>query len=130
MKRIAAVLIVLLMPFAAAAQNMMGMDQADMQKYMQMMQDMQACMEKVDQAELDALEKRSEEFNAEIDALCAQGKRDEAQKKALAFGREMADNATVQQIRQCTEKFVDMMPREERSFMKDFDAAERHICDE
>jgi predicted lipoprotein len=130
MKRIVAVLTVLLMPFAAAAQNMMGMDQADMQKYMQMMQEMQACMEKVDQTKLDALEKRSEEFNAEIDALCAQGKRDEAQKKAIAFSREMADNATVQQIRQCTEKFVDMMPQEERSFMEDFDAAERHICDE
>ncbi|HHO48511.1 MAG TPA: hypothetical protein ENN06_08690 [Desulfobacteraceae bacterium] len=130
MKSIVVALALLLMPLAAAAQPMMGMDQAEMQKFMQVMQEMQACMEKVDQAELEALEKRSEEFNAEIDALCAQGKRDEAQKKAVAFSREMADNATVQQIRQCTEKFVDMMPKEEMSFMKDFDAAERHICDE
>lgn len=130
MKRIVAVLTVLLLPFAAAAQNMMGMDQAEMQKYMQMMQEMQACMEKVDQTELDALEKRSEEFNAEIDALCAQGKRDQAQAKAIAFSKEMADNPAVQQMKKCTEKFVDMMPKEERSFMEDFDATERHICDE
>lgn len=130
MKIIVAVLIVLLMPFAAAAQNMTGMDQADMQKFMQMMQEMQACMEKVDQAEMDALEKRSEEFNAEIEVLCARGKRDAAQKKAMAFGREMSANPVVQQIRKCTEKFADVLPKGEMPFMEDFDYTERHVCDE
>jgi len=131
MKIIGAILFVLLLPFALAAQNPGAMDQADMQQFMQLMQEMQACMEKVDQAELEALEQRSEAMEAEIDALCAQGKRDQAQEKAIAFSKEMADNPAVQQIKKCGEKFVDMMPKEEKSsFMQDFDYTTRHICDE
>jgi len=130
MKSIIVALALLLMPLAVAAQPMMGMDQEDMQKFMQAMQEMQACMEKVDQAELEALEKRGEEFDAEIRALCAQGKRDEAQKKAVAYGKEMADNPVVQQIRSCTEKFADILPKEEQPFLDDFDFSDRHICDE
>ena len=53
------------------AQNPMGMNEADMQKMMQQMQEAQACMEKIDQSQLDALEKKAKQFEAEMKSLCA-----------------------------------------------------------
>ena len=78
MKKLAITLLCLT-PIISFAQNPMGMSEADMQKMMQQMQEAQACMEKIDQAELDVLEKKAEKFEAEMKSLCASGKRDAAQ---------------------------------------------------
>ena len=65
------------------AQNPMSMNEADMQKMMQQMQEAQACMEKIDQSQLDALEKKAKQFEAEMKSLCASGKRAAAQDRAM-----------------------------------------------
>jgi len=128
--KIAVLLAMALLPTLAIAQAPGMMGRAEVENYMQVMQEMQACMEKVDRAEMAAFEKRSEEFDAEIDRLCAEGKRDEAQKKAMAYGKELADNPAVQQMKKCSEKAVSMMPKGEQSFMEDFDFTSHHVCDE
>ena len=56
-----------LLPAVVLAQNPYGqypmcMDQADMQGMMQQMQKAKACMEKIDQSELQALETRAKKF--------------------------------------------------------------------
>jgi len=120
-----AIVLLLLLPTVAMAQNYQGMSEADMQK---MMQEMQACMQNVDQNKLKALEQRSNQFEAEMKSMCASGKRDEAQAKAIAFSMEIRNDPTIQALRKCGEIMKGMMPM--MPFMKqDKDFSKHHICD-
>jgi len=119
-------MILLLMPIVSIAQNFQGMSEADMQK---MMQEMQSCMQNVDQNELNALEQRSNQFEAKMKSLCASGKRDEAQARAITFGTEIMNDPTITALRKCGEIMQGMMPM--MPFMKqDKDFSNHHVCDE
>lgn len=116
--------LLLLMPAVVIAQIYPGMNEEDMQKILEM----QSCMEKVDQAEFKLLEQRQNRFDAEMKSLCGSGKRDEAQKKALLFEKEMMTNPTIQAIKKCSEIAKEMMP--EMSFMSQDDkSSNEHVCD-
>jgi hypothetical protein len=118
----------LLIPVVSLAQNYQGMNEADMQKMMQQMEKMQSCMEKVDTDRLKALEQKSRQMETEIKSLCANGKRDEAQKKALSFGKEISNDRTMKTIQKCGEMMKDVMP--EITFKGlDKESMDRHICD-
>ena len=118
----------LLTPVVCLAQNYQGMNEEDMQKMMQQMEKMQSCMEKVDTDRLKALEQKSRQMETEIKSLCDSGKRDEAQKKALSFGKEIANDRTMKTIQKCGEMMKDIMP--EITFKGlDKDSMDRHICD-
>jgi hypothetical protein len=126
--KMSTVILLLLMPMVAGAQNYQGMNEADMQKMMEQMQKMQSCMENVDQEQLKALEQRSYQYEAELKSLCASGKRDEAQKKAMLFGKEIAKDPAMKAMSKCREmaKGVNLkMP-----FMaQEEDASNKHVCD-
>ncbi len=135
MKKLAITLLCL-MPIISFAQNPMGMNQEDMQKMMQQVQEAQACMEKIDRSELEALEKKSKRYEAEMKSLCASGKRDEAQKKAMLYMKEIINSSAVKEVRQCGEKMKGMMQGMAQSmpFMnnekdKDMDYSNKHVCD-
>jgi dsDNA-specific endonuclease/ATPase MutS2 len=118
--------------FVPAVQSQ-GVSEADMQDMMQMMQKMQECMAKVDQSALEGLEKRSEELEAEIKSLCEQGKKKKAQKKAIAFGKEMMDNPALKQMRKCSEITKGLLPEgsaPQPSFEDEFDFSNQDICDD
>ena len=122
--KISTVILLLLMPMAAVAQNYQGMNKADMQK----IQKMQSCIENVDQEQLKAIEQRQYEFDAEVKSLCDSGKRDEAQKKAVLYAKEMTKNPAIQALSKCGEIAKGMMP--EMSFMsQDENAPDQHVCD-
>ncbi len=127
--KISASILLLLIPILAAAQNYQGMNKEDMQKVMQQMQEMQACMQNVDQDKLKALEQRSNRFGAEVKSLCASGKRDKAQQKAISFGKEMANDPSMQAMRKCGELSKGTMPK--MPFMdQDIDRSKHHVCDQ
>jgi len=115
-------------PLVASALDYQGMNEADMQKMMQQMEKMQSCMEDVDEKELKALEQRSRQMEAEIKSLCAGGKRDQAQNKAISFAKEIANDATMKTMRKCGEMMKDVMPKMSFSGLEK-DSASRHICD-
>ena len=122
--KIPPVILLLLMSTAAIAQNYPGMNEADMQK----LQKMQSCMNDVDQEQLKALEQRQNQFDAEVNALCDSGKRDDAQKMAVLFEKEMTKNPTVQAASKCSEIAKGMMP--EMPFMnQDENPSNQHVCD-
>lgn len=88
-------LLLLIIPFSISAQQPphmgmggQGMNQQDMQKMMAGMQKMQNCMLKIDKKEMQMMEKKSRAFSAEIQSLCAKGKRAEAEKKSQQFGKK------------------------------------------
>ena len=121
-----------LAPIVSFAQNPMGMNQADMQKMMQQMQKAQACMEKIDQAELDALEKKANQFEAEMKSLCASGKRDQAQEKAMVYMKEIVNSSAVKEAKRCGEMMQGAMQGmgQGMQFMSDDkDYTSQHVCD-
>jgi len=127
-----AITMMCLMPFTSFAQYPMGMSEGDTQKMMQQMQAAQACMEKIDQSELEALEKKADQFEAEMKSLCASGKRDEAQQKAMVYMKQVVNSPAVKQAKRCGEMMKDsmqgMMP--DAPFMnEDKDYTSQHVCD-
>lgn len=115
----------------ALAQGPQGMSQQDMQNMMQAAQQMASCMAQIDQSEIKALEKRSKEMEAEIDSLCKEGKRDEAQQKAMAFGREIKDSPAMQQMKKCGEMVKGMKSMMPSMGIKDMEEEykNKHVCD-
>ncbi len=121
-------IVLLLIPITTFAQNYQGMNEEDMQKMMQPMLMMQSCMEDIDKTDMKALEKRSNQFQAEVKSLCASGKRDEAQAKAISFGKEMMEEPAMQTMRKCGEMMEGMMPK--TPFMDQHeDDSDQHVCD-
>jgi len=131
MKKLAITLLYL-MPIASFAQYPMGMSEADTQKMMQHMQDAQACMEKIDQSELEALEKKGNQFEAEMKSLCASGKRDEAQAKTMVYMKEIVNSSAVKEAKRCGEMMQGamqgMMPNMPL-MNEDKDFNSQHVCD-
>ena len=72
---------------------------------------MQECMMNVDQEKLREIEQRSRKLDDELKILCAEGKRDEAQAKAMSFGMELAQDPTLLEMRKCGEMYQEMMPQ-------------------
>ena len=135
MKKLAIALLCL-MPITSFAQNPMGMNEADMQMMMKQMQEAQACMEKVDQSEFDVLEKKANQFEAEMKALCASGKRDEAQKKAMVYMKEIVNSSAVKEAKRCGEMMKGTMQGMMQGMMQNVplvnqgkDYASQHVCD-
>lgn len=110
------------------AEEMANMNGMNMQQMMVQMQKMQQCLQQVDEAELRQYEARINQLQPELKSLCQQGKRDEAQQKAIAFGKEIADSESIKIIKACTKNMQTngFMPA-----MPDFDdLKDRHVCDE
>lgn len=108
-----------------------GMSDADMQKMMQGMNAMQECMSKVDMTAMERIGEEGKRMEAEINALCKAGKRDEAQDKAMAFGMKIAKDPDMQAMGECSKKMQGMMPQMAQSPYADLaeDDANRHVCD-
>ena len=96
-------LCLLFLPASLYAQNQGQMNQGNMQDMMKVMQQVQECMAQIDQNELNELQVRAEKFKQEIDGLCGQGKRDDAQNKAMAFAKKMMADPSLQQMKKCGE---------------------------
>ena len=131
--KISVVILLLLLPMVAVAQNYQNMSEEDMQKMMQQMQKMQSCMENIDQAELEALDQRSSQMQKKVKSLCARGKRNEAQETAISFGKEMAKDSTMKSIKKCSEMISGemlegMMPKMPIMNLEK-DLSSRHVCD-
>jgi hypothetical protein len=120
---------IVLFPVASLAQNYPNINQGDMQQMMQQMQKMQACMENVDQTRLKTLEQQSHQFQKEMKFLCASGKRDAAQAKAIEFGREVATDPAMQTMRKCGEMMKGMMPKMPGMEETIRDYSSQHVCD-
>jgi hypothetical protein len=96
------------------------LDHSNMEMMMQKMQKMQVCMSKIDFNELSALEKESLQIQKKIEDMCAQGKREQADKTAKLFYDKVMQLPALIQIKACTK---DIIP--------EFDVQETtsHVCD-
>ena len=126
----------LLLPVTVLAQNYPGtggggMNQGDMTNMMQKAQQMQACMQGLDQSRLQQLEQQARQVETEVKALCSSGQRDDAQKEAGSFAREMLDNPDIQKIMKCGEHMRGMLPQMPYMNQADnTDPSGNHVCDQ
>jgi len=109
-----------------------GMSDADMQKMMQGMNAMQECMADVDQVALERFGREGEQMHAEVKALCAEGKRDAAQAKAMEYGMKVANDPAMKTMAECGKKMRDAMPQMQQTpgMPSEEELKNRHICDE
>ena len=129
-------MLALLLPVTALAQNYPGMgggsmSQADMQNMMQKAQEMQLCMQGVDQSKIQEVEQQAHKVEAEVKSLCNSGKRDEAQQQAMAFAQELMSNPDIQKIVECGKKMSGMLPK--LPYMDQADGSGDsvpHVCDQ
>ena len=121
--------LILLLPLTSFAQSYHSMDQAEIENLFQDIETKYgSCMENIDEEKMQEFEQRSQEFDNEVKALCAAGKRDEAEKKAAAFGKEIASDPMMQQIQKCNKMMESMLSKMDYN-LKDADIDDRHVCD-
>lgn len=116
----------------AYAENMSSMDNQGMQQMMKQMQKMQQCLQQVDENELRSYEAQINQLETELKALCQAGKRDEAQNKALEFGKQVEQSKAFKQIQKCTQEMQNnaFMPTFPTLKTDESGKAQGHICDE
>ena len=125
MKKI--IFLLLLLPLSSFAQT--GNLPAGLQNMMMQAQKAQSCMQGVDTSKLDGLEAEGNRMQAKVKSLCDSGQRDQAQKQAVIYSREMMARPEIKQIRKCGEMLRGMMPE------MPFDNLEeklknQHVCDD
>lgn len=113
--------LLLLLPMTVIALAVQAGGNVDMEQ----VQKMQECMSRIDQSRLEALSARAETMDKEIKALCAAGKRDQAQDRAMEYGREISSAPVMQQMKKCGEMARGMM--QQMPMMDDY--SDRHVCD-
>ena len=110
-----------------------GMSEEQMQQMMQQAEKMQQCYGNIDQSAFKQLEAKGKAMEAEIKALCAAGKRDEAMSTAMKYGMEMQNDPQLQQMRKCGEMMKDMMAGMPQPYIPNMpveDDKDSHICDD
>ena len=101
-----------------------GMTEEQMEQLMKNAEKMQACMAKMDQSAMQKLSDKGKKMQGELKSLCAAGKRDEAQSKAIKFGQEIATSKEMQEMKKCGEMAQQMMKQ-----MPAASPGSRHVCD-
>ena len=129
--KLSASILSLLLPVTAIAQNYPGMSGGDTQDMMLQMQKMQTCMQGVDQSRLQEFEQQANIIEAEVKSLCASGKRDDAQQKAIAFAQEVTGNPDIRKMTECGKMMNNVMPS--MPFVdqaNEMDKSAGHVCDQ
>lgn len=131
MKRLTTLTLLSLVALAAHARDPGGMSEADMQTMMQGMQEMQACMERIDQTALEQLSRDGEQMNKDIKTLCTEGRRDAAQARAMEYGRKIAKDPAMQAMAECGKKMQGVIPQMQQSMAAPTaeELENRHVCD-
>jgi len=119
----------LMIPCLVVHANPTGMSEAQMQQMMKQAEAMQACMTKVDQSQLKALEAKGNKMQSEIKALCAAGKRDKAMSTAMEYSMQMKNDPALKEMSKCGEMMQGMMPKPYSPIEEGPDGKPSHVCD-
>lgn len=102
-----------------------------MQKMMQSMNKVSTCMANIPASDQAKLEQKIQKYVNEVDALCKQGKKSQAQKKAIKYSKTMKQNPTVKKIEKCVDMADAKMKKEiQNSFLyQDLEKSNQQVCD-
>ncbi len=97
------IVIMICLSMTLLASNYQNMSDEEMQSMMKAAQKMKVCMKDISAKEMAALKARVHKFETEVNALCMQKRLKVAQSRAVQFGKDMKQDATIQKIMQCSE---------------------------
>ena len=121
----------LALTMTAFAQDRFGVNDPATQAMMEEMQNYQVCIAKIDQSQFADIEQRQLQFEDEVRTLCTNGRRDEAQARAIKFGKEMASHPAITEIRKCSELVNSDVAKEMLQDLDfDLEGSNTHVCDE
>ena len=120
--------LLILFPVVVFAQKQPGMP-PHMHMDMMKMEEAMACMKNIDQSALEGLREEGEKMKAEISALCKSGEREEAQDKAMAYGKEIASRPELLEMRKCGKMMESMMSGLPFQHIEK-ETKNSHICDD
>ncbi len=86
------------------------MDEKEMEIIMAQMQEMQDCMQRINQADITVAEQQAIKISAEAKALCTEGKHEQAQAHVIAFSKKLAETPALQELRRCSEIATGITP--------------------
>ncbi|NOY71850.1 MAG: hypothetical protein GXP14_05650 [Gammaproteobacteria bacterium] len=114
---------------AVFAEGNSGMQMDMQQKMMEQLKKAQNCMQNIDSSVFDKLEQEGKKMDAEVKLLCADGQRDEAQKKAMDYAKEVMNRPAIKKMKKCSE-ILDGMASKMPFDDIDKKFQDRHVCDE
>ena len=118
----------LLLLTAATHAQVPNMSEQDLANMMGMLEGMASCIGQLDEQRLEELGQQAEARGKEIESLCAAGKRDEAQTKAVNHAKEFMADPEYKKIMQCGEVAQSMLP--DLADLYDPESADdQHVCD-
>ncbi|MBT2991222.1 MAG: hypothetical protein KME65_19855 [Candidatus Thiodiazotropha sp. (ex Ctena orbiculata)] len=123
----------MLMFFTQTTYAAPGMSEQQMQQMMLNAQKAQACFSEFDKSTFDELEAKGKKMEADIKALCAAGKRDEAMSTAMKYSKQMHNDPKMKEIRKCGEMMEGAMAGMPQPYMPPTDEEQEkdgHICDD
>ena len=146
MRMVIPMIILVLFPVLVFAQTNPGMppnmpmDKEKMQRMQEMQKNMQkmdmgkmqeamACMKTIDRSALKGLDEEGKKIQAELKRLCRSGNRDEAQEKAMEYGKEMMSRPEIKKMRECSKKAAGMLPKMGFEELME-EGKDRHVCDD
>jgi len=109
------------------AQDLSNIDQAQLEGIMKQAQAVQVCLAQLDQTALQALQAEAEKLAAEVDALCKAGNRDEAQAKAISYGKQMVKEPVMIELKECAGMASIMIPQAAWAELENEDT-QAHVC--
>lgn len=120
----------LVTPFSLFAQNPLGINEGSLQNLNQSLQHLQSCMTGIDPTALLSIQKEAQQLKREIDTLCRNKKRHEAQAKAIASSKALMTNPVIQKFKQCGQSITEIASSEAYlSALQKTGASKQHICD-
>jgi len=125
-----ALYLLLILPLTAFAAETHKMDEEAMQAMMKQMQMMQDCMQKIKQSDITAAEQNAMKIASEAKAMCAEGKRDQAQEHVITFSKKLMKTPALKELRRCSEMATGMVPMIPiLDQYKPENYAQYHVCD-
>ncbi len=116
----------------AAAQSYPKMNMQEMQQFYQQAQKAQACYEQIPQEKIDALQKKGMALQKQIAPLCKSGKqadKDQAQKIALNFAKDIHKDETMASIKKCAAFFEGLQKGSLPLLDLEKDYSRYHVCE-
>jgi len=85
-------------------------------------------MANIDPEKIKVIEQQSNQFMGEVKSLCANGKRNEAQTKAISFSKEMENSDVLKTMKKCADMMKGIM-QEMPAMDQFYDDPNQHVCD-
>ena len=122
-------IVLFLLASVSQAQDLSNLNQSDIEMLMKQAEMAQVCMEKVDQKRLEELSQDAQAKGAEIQQMCADGERAAAQDEALRYGKQMAKEPVLIEVRDCTGEMGSWLPQLAWAMLESGAEPPRHVCD-